>query len=572
MKKESTETSPSTKFGAFIRSVLVMFTLLIVISITVWISFFQFRLPQVLPLNIKSDQFSAMNALKYLENFAKIPHPLGSEEHDRVRDYLMTTLTNLGVSPQIQKVDSPDSAWGVKYNGQIENILARIPGKDSSGAIMVSAHYDTVEGSAGAADDGSSVASILETVRILMQSSKLKNDIIILITDGEESGLLGAQAFVKFHPWAEDVRLALNFEARGSGGPSILFETNSMNGTLVNEFIKSVPNPIAHSFIYDLYKFMPNDTDLTVFKNAGMYGLNFAFFEGLNAYHTSNDNIEALSLNSLQHHGENMTSLVQHFGNMNLIDSKPEKIVFFNLFGKNVITYSEKIVLPIMIIIILAYILTFIHGYFREKLSFKGTFIGFLIFLFTITITYILGSVLWKVLLIFNSENTLAFESDLKLTNPLFVFFIGVIFIMISVLYRIFSLKIGRSNFAMGAYFSWLMLVVITSVFFKGSSYIFVWPLFFALIGLNIQLIMKGFNLIINYMTSIGFIFLTILLTAPILYLIYVLLSLNNMGLLLGLVSLLSAFIIPAIDISNLRVTRKTNRKREISTFESTRI
>lgn len=220
-----------------------------------------------------------MNALKYLENFAIAPHPLGSEEHDRVRDYLISSLTNLGVSPQIQKVDSPDSAWGVKYNGQIENILARIPGKDSSGAIMVSAHYDTVEGSAGAADDGSSVASILETVRIIMQSSKLKNDVIILITDGEESGLLGAQAFVKFHPWADDVRLALNFEARGSGGPSILFETNSMNGTLVTEFIKSVPNPIAHSFIYDLYKFMPNDTDLTVFKNAGMYGLNFAFLK-----------------------------------------------------------------------------------------------------------------------------------------------------------------------------------------------------------------------------------------------------------------------------------------------------
>src|SRR5690606_41665902 len=60
------------------------------------------------------------------------------------------------------------------------------------------------------------------------------------LSDAEELGLLGAQLFVNKHPWAKDVGLVLNFEARGSGGPSyMLLETNNGNKKLVETFEKS---------------------------------------------------------------------------------------------------------------------------------------------------------------------------------------------------------------------------------------------------------------------------------------------------------------------------------------------
>ena len=61
----------------------------------------------------------------------------------------------------------------------------------------------------------------------------------MLITDGEEAGLLGARAFVNGHPWLDDIGLVLNFEARGNGGPVLLMQTGHENGWLVREFAKA---------------------------------------------------------------------------------------------------------------------------------------------------------------------------------------------------------------------------------------------------------------------------------------------------------------------------------------------
>ena len=52
---------------------------------------------------------------------------------------------------------------------------------------------------------------------------------ITLLTDAEASGLLGAVAFVREHPWARDVAMTMNFEARGTTGRSLMFETGAGN-------------------------------------------------------------------------------------------------------------------------------------------------------------------------------------------------------------------------------------------------------------------------------------------------------------------------------------------------------
>ena len=79
---------------------------------------------------------------------------------------------------------------------------------------MLAAHYDSVAACPGPSDDGAAVAAMLESVRALLTVDLLRNDLVLLITDGEEDGLLGAAAFAPKYPLADRRAVVLNWEAR----------------------------------------------------------------------------------------------------------------------------------------------------------------------------------------------------------------------------------------------------------------------------------------------------------------------------------------------------------------------
>ena len=372
------------------------------------------------------NEFSAERAFAHLKEFAVHPHPIGSEEHDRVRDYLIQSLQELGLQPEIQKTPSVYSSGSWISGGTVENIIAKLEGTHSTKSIMLVAHYDSVPGAAGAADDGAGVSAILETVRALKEGKPLQNDVIILLTDGEENGMLGANAFVKEHPWVKDVGLVLNFEARGNEGTSFMFETSSNNSWLIKEFVQAAPTPVAHSLLYSLYTQMPNDTDFSVFKKAGLNGLNFAFGEGVSHYHTTIDIAQELSLESLQHHGEYMYHLTTHFGNVDLTQTHEGNQVFFNIFGSTMITYSDKMVIPIMGLVVILFAITFLHGYRIQKISLLGTLAGLFIFIVSIIGSYAISSGLWSLLTTIFTEQQWLMGSDKRFDSLYFIGFIMV--------------------------------------------------------------------------------------------------------------------------------------------------
>ena len=158
------------------------------------------------------------------------------------------------------------------------------------------------------------MVTILETLRAyILNGKKPKNDIIVLFTDAEEVGLDGARLFVNNHPWAKNVGIALNFEARGSGGPSnMIVETNGGNKNLIKAFMEAdVKFPVASSLMYSIYKMLPNDTDSTVLREgADIDGFFFAFIDDHYDYHTANDTYDNLDVNTLQHQGEYLLPLV----------------------------------------------------------------------------------------------------------------------------------------------------------------------------------------------------------------------------------------------------------------------
>ena len=216
------------------------------------------------------------------------------------------------------------------------NLMAKLPGSEGKHTMMLASHYDSNTGP-GASDDGVGTAALLEIARMMKQRPQPKNDVIFLITDGEEMGLLGARKWVEEHPWAQDVFLAMNVEARGTKGPSLMFETSEGSETLMRIFSRTVERPMSTSLFYEIYKRLPNDTDFTVFKKAGMRGYNFAFIGDVKNYHTLEDNYENVDRGSLQHHGQNMWSLTEELAELDFekhfVEAPQGNAVYFDFFG-----------------------------------------------------------------------------------------------------------------------------------------------------------------------------------------------------------------------------------------------
>jgi hypothetical protein len=292
----------------------------------------------------RSGSFSADNARSILHLLVGegVPHPMGSPTNARVRDSILALLRGLGYEPELQRafVCGANGACGT-----VENILARLAGTGGAAAardaVLVAVHYDSVGAGPGASDDGMAVAAVLEVARMLRRQP-LRNDVIFLIDDGEEQGLLGARAFAEQHPWAADVGSVINVEARGTSGASILFETSPGNRPLVSVAGPALPRPVMNSITYTIYKLLPNDTDFTVFKEHGWAGVNFAIIGSPALYHTSRDDFAHAHPGSLQHHGENILAMTRELGSRERRALTGEDAVFFDVLSFLVVHWPER--------------------------------------------------------------------------------------------------------------------------------------------------------------------------------------------------------------------------------------
>lgn len=348
--------------------------------------------------HISATEFSLDNAFSHVEKMSRAPHYLGSKAHDEVRAYLVAELKKLGLQAEIQQGYTTDK-WG--NLSKPKNVLARIKGTDNSKTLLLLSHYDSdPHSSYGASDAASGVATILEGIRAFLSSkTPPKNDIIILFSDGEELGLNGAELFVNTHPWAKEVGLVLNFEARGSGGPSyMLIETNKGNAKLISEFKKAnLKYAVANSLMYSIYKMLPNDTDLTVFReDANIEGFNFAFIDDHFDYHTANDLPENLDKNTLQHQGTYLMPLLQYFANQDISNLKSDvDDVYFNTpFGLQ--SYPFSWVLPMWCITILCFIVLLVYGLKEQRLSYKKIASGGFSFLSALILGALATYLLWN--------------------------------------------------------------------------------------------------------------------------------------------------------------------------------
>ena len=269
--------------------------------------------PAVVPGSPSATDFSAERAMKHLKVIAREPHPTGSIANMRTRDYIVEQLRFLGLKPEVQKSVSttPWDIGGAPYSaGTVENVIARLPGTNTTGALLLMAHYDSVATGPGASDNGSGVVTLLETLRALRVGPSLRNDVIFAFTDGEEDGGLGSQAFVDEYSLAKLVSVALVIDSGGScgRGPLVVENQHQQNSWLVREMAEALRRPFAASISDDFRGAMSYGDDLNLYPK-GIEAITSGINSCPTTYHTTKDDLENLDARSVQDLGNSSLTL-----------------------------------------------------------------------------------------------------------------------------------------------------------------------------------------------------------------------------------------------------------------------
>ena len=306
--------------------------------------------PRPLPADAAQTEFSASRAMAHVRRVAARPHPTGSAENAAVRSYIAEQLRGLGLEVREAEAALPQAAIdrmallskGALVPEKLVNVIGVLPGKNRAApAVALMTHHDTVWGSPGAADDTAGVATILETLRAIKASGQPARDLVVVITDAEELGLSGAEAFFAADPLRGRIGTIINLEARGGGGRTTMFETSPGNGEAMRLFAGSVSRPGASSLAAYVYSVLPNDTDMSVSMRGGWPGYNFAFIGRPGLYHSPKATPDRLDQGALQDMGGQVLALTNALLTAERLPERAANATFFDFFSLFLVIYPQ---------------------------------------------------------------------------------------------------------------------------------------------------------------------------------------------------------------------------------------
>lgn len=461
---------------------------LLVIAASVWYIFYDLYPSEITDLSTQPTEYSTLRAFEHVKNIGDEPHYIGSRAHNSKRNYIVNELEKLDLQVQTQQ------GFILSKGGVLtapENIITRISASDpdpNSKALLLLTHYDSaVHSSSGAADAASGVATILEAVRAFKASNlSFQNDIIVVFSDGEEVGLSGAELFVKEHPWIEDVGLVLNFESRGSGGPSnMILETNYGNSKLIDLFGNAQgDHPLANSLMYSVYKLLPNDTDSTIFREiADVPSFFFAFIDDHYDYHTSLDVPERLDKRSLAHQGDYLMATLSKFSNSNLSDLNSEQDdVYFTATGVGLLHYPFSWVWIVYGIALILFVGLLFFGFRINSLNRREVFLGFVPWLLSLIIAGLVTFFGWKLILQLYPDYNSMLHGFTYNGHDYIVVFVAITLFITFTTYQLFDDKLNPKNSIVAPIFTWFIVLFLLNIYLKGAAF-FIIPLLFTLLA-----------------------------------------------------------------------------------------
>jgi hypothetical protein len=477
---------------------------LCIIPLIYWV-FFTMMPRWVSPDTAPAAEFSTKRALLHVAEISKAPHYVGSENHDAVGNYLVKELGKLGLEAVVEE-GTTLSDWGNLVKSK--NIIARIKGSQPNRALLLLSHYDSAPHSSshGAADDAAGIATILEGLRaFLHNTTPHKNDIIILFSDAEELGLNGAADFVTRNNWAKDVGLVLNFEARGTAGPSyMLMEVNNGNAAMIDAFSAAGTNyPVANSLMYSIYKMLPNDTDLTVFREQGkIQGFNFAFIDNHFNYHTAQDDIGHLDHRSLSHQSSYLMPLLHHFANADLANlNSPEDKIYFST-PLAFISYPFSCIFPMLIIAAVLFLFIIFIGIGKRTLIPSEIGKGFLNLFGALLVCGLIGFLGWKFLLSVYPQYNDILQG---FTYNGHDYIIAFIFLALSVCFLFYFRNVSENlvmSQAVAPLFLWILVNTAMAIYLPGAAF-FIIPVLCAILMMAFFVMTQKSNQFINLLLAI---------------------------------------------------------------------
>jgi len=341
------------------------------------------------PASAPPSEFSAARALAAEREIlgGDVPHPVGSAAHAGVRDRLAARLRSLGYDVLIQRTLA---CTANVVCAPVENIIARTAGDTRADALLIAAHYDSVASGPGASDDGLGVATVVETARAL-RGERFRNPIVFLITDAEEAGLIGAEAFVADENFSKGVAAVVNIEARGTNGASTMFETSARNRWLIRILAHALPRPATTSLFASIYDMLPNDTDLTVFKRAGLAGVNFANIGGVQRYHTRLDDLEHVTLSTLQQHGEHALASARALANADLRQTSDANAVWFDVLSFFILWWPQRWSLWMAVVALVILLVVVVLRFHDRAMPGGGATLGVVSFFLSVLVTFLIA-------------------------------------------------------------------------------------------------------------------------------------------------------------------------------------
>ncbi len=428
--------------------------------------------------------FDINRTLDSLRVIAAEPRPMGSPGIAATRAYLIGEIQALGLEPDIQIIDHTLEAPNMVSFATATNIAVRLPGSSSTGAVLIGAHYDSVATTVGASDCGGCAAVVLEVLRALAAAPPLLNDVIFLWVDGEEV-MRSSQAWVDSHPWAADVRAAINMEAMGATGSSQIYVHGDQSGWMLDEAFNTLPHPRGFSFVNELvWATGTGGSDLDQYLQRADVGIGFGYFGASYVYHSPTDNLDSLDPQTLQQQGENVLTLATRIANAPLdpVRTEPNPI-YFNLVGDVMVRYPAALVVPLAIAAAVVLIGVIAVGSRRKKLSWLGVLAMIPIYLIVLIVIILAAAAVW---------------SALRLLDPrLHVFLIaityqaeGYLIVLTTLIIALFSgaaLVLKRwfkpDTLLVGALGLLTVLGLVTAFVLPGVSHLFVIPALITLVA-----------------------------------------------------------------------------------------
>ena len=459
---------------------------ILIIGLFIFLVIYRLNNPlYAVPASAPVTEFSSGRAMSHVAAVAGAPRPIGSSAHAGARDYLLNEMARLGLETHVQTATATRALRGdYSVAATVRNVVAKLPGFDSSKAVLLMGHYDSVPNSPGASDNASGVGIMIETARALKAAGPLKNDVIFLFTDGEEVGLLGARAFVDEHAWKSEAGVVINLDTLGIGGPAVMFETSPGNGQLINAFASAAPRPVASSLTQELYKLTPYDTDMSIFRKEGYPALNLAYLQGAIHHHSMTDSMESMDERSLQHQGEYATGLARHFGSLGSEPAKDGDSIYFDLLGSFLVRYPASWAVGLALLVSALFLAVLVVGIKNKRLTLPGVALGSAALLLGAAIIPAVVTLGWMSVRAMHGQYKLFPENYTYNSVYYTISFAALSIALMMAAYNWLRQRTDLENLAAGAQLLWVVILLAASFFMKGASYLFAWPLLFAILAL----------------------------------------------------------------------------------------